>query len=1198
LAANKRKILANAQKYLQKGQLDKALKEYRSLVDVDPRDANSRLKLGDIQLRQGNRDDAVAAYTKVAEQFMQDGFDAKAVAIYKQIAKIDDKRYEIYEPLAELYQRLGLTSEALTALQTAADAYNRDGRKRDALDLLRKMATLDPTNTTSRLKIADLLRQAEMPSDALSEYEAVAEEFERQGAREELLNVYERILELDPQRASALSAVGRALIDQGNAQRAEPFARKLIEADPELPEGHEMLAEIQRADGREDAVEETYRKLAEIYRNRGDDSKAREITQRFLASEDLATAGGDLGGAPTDSLMGAMGAPGEPIGSSSPEDSIDAATFGDDAEPVGTAAASEPSLAPAPMEPIEAPGDEPDLGVDDDVAAELGEPGGEGLSTDPEQIMAEASVYLRYGKADRAIQTLQALLDTEPDHRIALERLGEAQSEAGQSEAAVASWTRAAEVARATDDESGFRALVERIGSLDAAAAEALGGGGEASQPSEPAAVETPAVSEPETLDDVDLEIELGDDDGSLTDDVIDDDGDLEVDVDISDLDADLPAMPGAADATVMQGGFDVSEPGAADATVMQADLDVSESGAADATVMQGGFDVSEPGGADATVMQADLDVSEPDAAADETPLPGAADETVMQAAESPDDDETDPSASSAPASISEDLEEADFYFNQDLLGEAETLYQRVLEAAPNHSLAQLRLGEIEAKRGGDPASSGSEALEQEAAATPDADDTLGDDLADWDELEPADAAPGTDAGEDAATAADEADDEIEVDIDGEPPDPGETAVAEASEGPGETQPELGVAALDDAADDGSLPPEPAETSAESDEIDVSLEEDLGLDDEADLAVADDEAPADEEAVEDEELPTEYEFEDDEIAVDEVASDDVAEDDVAIDEIFEEEVAEQEEPAEEEVEEPDPVADEPLAAEGAEAPDEAASEATFDLAAELSDVFESEGEQGSAASEVGDESFDAIFREFKKGVKEQLSESDFEAHYDLGIAYREMGLLEDAVGEFRIALESSDRKLGCLHMLGLCALDLDRSRDAVAHLEQALALPDVPGDQAAALRYDLGAAFFADGDRARARSEYEAVAAFDPDYQDVQERLGELAQGGSAGVAEESVETFESFDDLIAEAENALGGEAVEDAEPADDASFDLAQELADEVADAVLDGEAVTELIEDEPVDAEPEPEPPAAEETPKRERKKKKGRKKIPFL
>ena len=160
MAINKRKVLEAAQKFLQKGALDKALKEYQTLLQADPRDSNSRLKLGDIHLKLGQKDEAIGAYLRVAEQFMKDGFDAKAVALYKQITKIDANRSDVQVPLAELYQRLGLTSEAMAALQTAADAYHREGRKRDALELLRKMASLDPTNTTSRMKIAELLRQA------------------------------------------------------------------------------------------------------------------------------------------------------------------------------------------------------------------------------------------------------------------------------------------------------------------------------------------------------------------------------------------------------------------------------------------------------------------------------------------------------------------------------------------------------------------------------------------------------------------------------------------------------------------------------------------------------------------------------------------------------------------------------------------------------------------------------------------------------------------------------------------------------------------------------------------------------------------------------------------------------------------------------------------------------------------------------
>ena len=295
MAVNKRKILDAAQKYVQKGQLDKALKEYQTLVDLEPRDANLRLKLGDLHLRQGNKEPAILCYLKVADSFMQSGFDAKAVALYKQIAKIDDKRHDIYLPLAELYQRLGLTSEALGALQVAADHHHREGRKREALELLRKMASLDPTNTTSRLKIADLLRQAEMPEDALAEYEGVAQELERQGASDELLRVYERILELEPTRVSASAAIARLLVARGQLDRAEPFARRAVEHGPTEPEGHQLLAEILTGLRRNEAATEAYKTLAGVYRDRGDDTRAREIAQRFLTAPELSLTGADFG---------------------------------------------------------------------------------------------------------------------------------------------------------------------------------------------------------------------------------------------------------------------------------------------------------------------------------------------------------------------------------------------------------------------------------------------------------------------------------------------------------------------------------------------------------------------------------------------------------------------------------------------------------------------------------------------------------------------------------------------------------------------------------------------------------------------------------------------------------------------------------------------------------------------------------------
>ena len=188
--------------------LDKALEDYRTLLKADPHDSNVLLKVGDLYLKQGKRDEAMNAYVRVAQQFTRDGFDAKAVALYKQISRLDPKRHDVCVPLADLYARMGLVSDAIASLQTAADVAYRAGDKDDALELLRRMAALDPSNTQNRLKVAELLAQEGRKSEALTEYEAVAEELERRGEEEERLRVVERILAVDAERAAGAARGG------------------------------------------------------------------------------------------------------------------------------------------------------------------------------------------------------------------------------------------------------------------------------------------------------------------------------------------------------------------------------------------------------------------------------------------------------------------------------------------------------------------------------------------------------------------------------------------------------------------------------------------------------------------------------------------------------------------------------------------------------------------------------------------------------------------------------------------------------------------------------------------------------------------------------------------------------------------------------------------------------------------------------
>ena len=147
-------------------------------------------------------------------------------------------------------------------------------------------------------------------------------------------------------------------------------------------------------------------------------------------------------------------------------------------------------------------------------------------------------------------------------------------------------------------------------------------------------------------------------------------------------------------------------------------------------------------------------------------------------------------------------------------------------------------------------------------------------------------------------------------------------------------------------------------------------------------------------------------------------------------------------------------------------------------------------------------------------------------------------------------------------MMALCSLDLGRAADAVANLEQALSVGEVPSDQGIALRFDLGRAYAVQGDVDRARAAFEAVREVDPSFCDVETHLAELdaPAGDDADDDDGDGEAFESFDDLIAAADDTQEPVA---AEPEYESFDDLMGEDDDE-ADAA----------DDEPEAAEPDAE------------------------
>ncbi|MDE3244701.1 MAG: tetratricopeptide repeat protein [Acidobacteriota bacterium] len=170
------------------------------------------------------------------------------------------------------------------------------------------------------------------------------------------------------------------------------------------------------------------------------------------------------------------------------------------------------------------------------------------------------------------------------------------------------------------------------------------------------------------------------------------------------------------------------------------------------------------------------------------------------------------------------------------------------------------------------------------------------------------------------------------------------------------------------------------------------------------------------------------------------------------------------------------------------------SQSFFDLTDVLGDALleTGEGEEMHDATNVVEkvQSVDELFSAFRDGVEKQVQGDDYDTHYNLGIAYKEMMLLEPAIEEFKKAMADPERTQECCSMLSICELELGNQEAAIEWLNQGIHAPGFPPEDSIGLRYDLGELFLSMGRADEARTEFQAVHDLDPDYRDVTARLG------------------------------------------------------------------------------------------------------------
>jgi tetratricopeptide (TPR) repeat protein len=1025
MAIDKNTVMKEAQKFVAKGQFDKAIAEWKKLLKESPNDANIFNTIGDLCLKKDAKADACDAYKRAADILASDGFTSKAIALYKKVINIDPKKIDVHLALGDLNAEKGLSGNALESYKIVADHYMQQKDTVKVLGIYQKMADLNASNVSFRIKLGDMYAKENMIAEASAAYLNAADVHMAKNAFKDARQLFEKVLSLDPGNKIVYHKAGIVYFQEGKFGEACKALKPAFENDPSNGEIADLYLDALSKAGKEPEAEQVIRKildsdaartglrekLAALYLAKNEHNKA--LDEMTVIAEALAAAG-DTSGAENVFKKFVADAPeyvpgrkklGEFYRSVNREQDA-ATTFLQAAEILletgdqggaktflARALELKPDLrearehldrleAAAAVPPPPEPAPEAVKPARTQPAAAKEQPASKPavaalsiLEENPaiNEAFTEIDVLVKYGLAAKALEQLEALAVKYPESpqvRMRLQDLYRGQGNA----------SKAVEHALALADIYSSKSMSEQADSVlqtalsnyptNAALLTRLG----RPVPSEALPPETGAVplQEPsfetsETAEPYPFEATPP-----------------EV----------LSPKPPPAFETAPQ----FPEPAPTDEITFEG-LDAGMPPLEDKEpYAEGPLQTAMPAG-DANEQpfteEAPTPVEEADAFAEAAGAAATGQEFVGEVREP--EHAVQPEAEDH-VDLGEIWAEAEFYFQQGLFDEAKKHYARIVELNPSERRAIERLGEI----------SREEEQTLEFSKLAEAVEDLGG---------PAPGAAG-DGQELPLSASDE--------------DAVRSLMQEISQ---LKKPEKQAAPFPLAEEEAIFPPPRISAPKAGPAVDTpaaASRSGAGFDD------------------------NEEDFFD------------------LGEELNKESKA-------------------PPARQFAQSSDD-----FFDLAAELRDELSTVAVPERSAGPTEEQSLDEIFEDFKRGVEQQSVKEDVDTHYNLGVAYKEMGLLDDAISEFIMTPEEEPKYILSRYMLGLCYMEKGDYQNAADEIQNALRNAESLSEEeqdTLGMHYDLGLAYQGAGKLNNAISEFQIVHALDPEYRDTATKLKELQQG-------------------------------------------------------------------------------------------------------
>jgi tetratricopeptide (TPR) repeat protein len=265
LSAKTDKLIESATKFIVKGQIDRAIREYEQVVSIDPNDLRSRQKLAELLVKVNRKQDAIAEFENIGKYYANNSYHLKAIAVYTQVQRLDPKNISVLVTLAQLNVNQGLEGNAIQKFNEALTAYEREGDSDQVGKVLDCMLAAFPENPTVRLKAAEYRLKIGKSEESYQEYASLALILHGKGNELAFQQVVETIKQHFPERTDFFLTLGESLLNKGDGAGALKLLQQAIEQDRQNQANWEVyLTTLQQA-GQHDQLQQAYNEMLLLF---------------------------------------------------------------------------------------------------------------------------------------------------------------------------------------------------------------------------------------------------------------------------------------------------------------------------------------------------------------------------------------------------------------------------------------------------------------------------------------------------------------------------------------------------------------------------------------------------------------------------------------------------------------------------------------------------------------------------------------------------------------------------------------------------------------------------------------------------------------------------------------------------------------------------------------------------------------------